>query len=99
MRVGDIMNKDPSAGGTTRPTAKSGEPASGQAAATSTSATGVTVRLGAVASAVTGSSTVPDNKRVEHILARIQSGQYKIDFERLADRVLDEEMLRGRRPK
>lgn len=56
----------------------------------------VTVSLGPAAAAVSG-TPVPDSARVAEILARISSGKYSIDFERLADKMLDEELPRGRR--
>ena len=61
---------------------------------------GVLVRLGDVAAAVSSATrrpAVPDSSRVAEILKRISSGEFQVDFERLADKMLDEETLRGKR--
>lgn len=62
----------------------------------------VLVRLGNVAAAaseVARRPNVPDSARVAEVLQQIADGRFKIDFNRLAGKMLDEEVERGRRKK
>lgn len=54
----------------------------------------VRVSVGGAAAAMTEATRrplVPDEDRVNEILTRIQNGSYKVDFEKLARKMLDEE--------
>ncbi|MBI4509605.1 MAG: flagellar biosynthesis anti-sigma factor FlgM [Deltaproteobacteria bacterium] len=102
MRIGDFDHR-----GVTR-TAKNEEPASTARAgdnakpAGAPPEAGVLIKLGTAASAVFQASqapNTPDQARVNEILDRIRSGDYKVDFERLAGKMLSEEIRRGRRHK
>ena len=103
MRIGDT--NDRKAGprianeAAERATVKAGGK-SGKGEAGATDGGGVLVRLGDVAAAVSAASrrpNVPDTAKVTEILRRISSGEFQIDFERLADKMLDEETTKGRR--
>ncbi|MFH0900366.1 MAG: flagellar biosynthesis anti-sigma factor FlgM [Pseudomonadota bacterium] len=100
--VGDQRTTQVTEKGTKATSEKSAErPASSAVAKEETGTqSGVLVRLGDVAAAVREAASrpnAPDSGRVAEILALIASGKYKIDFERLADKMLEEEIPRGKK--
>jgi flagellar biosynthesis anti-sigma factor FlgM len=103
MRVGDIGNKPMGVvPGDVKPaTTKTGAAEEARPAAKAAQAN-VQVRMGNVAAAasdVAKRPNVPDASRVAEVLQQIAEGKFKIDFNRLAGKMLDEEAERGRRKK